>query len=279
MVVFSDGTKALLPLSMAARFRGLVRKYYSSPAGTFGGWLSTDQLTVEHAVRLARYLSEELGALHWRLNPYDPLLSMCGIRPSVADETQVLDLSGGFGAISRKWTGSAIPWAVRKAGRAGLRADIASTREDWRAYYETYEASLQRWGRPTSVYGWELFDMMFARNSPNIRLWCARVDGRIVAGALCFYSTTHVAYWHGAALEEYFRLRPVNLLIHEIVRDACERGHRWFDFNPSGGHESVKAFKKGFGAEERPSGVVQRSSRAEKVVGALSRLTRLMKRA
>ena len=32
---------------------------------------------------------------------------------------------------------------------------------------------------------------------------------------------------------------PLTLLMAEIIRDACSSGHRWFDFNPSGGLEGV----------------------------------------
>ena len=279
VVTLSDGKRALLPLSASAHLGGVLRQHVSSPAGTFGGWITTDDLVVDHAVLLGRYLSEKLGALVWRLNPYDPLLAVSGIEPSRTDDTQVLDLTSGFDAISRKWTKGPVLRAVRRACREGVRVEIASTRDDWRAYYETYEASLQRWSRPSSAYGWELFDTIHSRRSPYIRLWCARAEGRVVAGALCFYSMKHVVYWHGAALKEYFPLRPANLLIHEIVKDACERGHVWFDFNPSGGHEGVKAFKKSFGPEVRASAVVIRHSRLQRAYAALIRRATFAKRA
>src|SRR4029079_1053277 len=81
--------------------------------------------------------------------------------------------------------------------------------------------------------------------------------GEIAAGALCLYSRRHVAYWHGAARERLLECRPVHLLIETALHDACERGMRWFDFNPSGGHRGVEAFKKGFGAEGVPAPMVR----------------------
>ena len=79
LVIFTDGKKALLPLSYQRRVKGLVKNYVSSPAGTFGGWISTDGLTIEHGRLLANYLTEKLGNLVWRFNPYDELVFKLGL--------------------------------------------------------------------------------------------------------------------------------------------------------------------------------------------------------
>jgi hypothetical protein len=42
----------------------------------------------------------------------------------------------------------------------------------------------------------------------------------------------------------------VNLLMLEIMRDACERGAHWYDFNPSGYGPGVTNFKKKFRPRE-----------------------------
>ena len=49
-------------------------------------------------------------------------------------------------------------------------------------------------------------------------------------------------------------------LIYESIKDACEQGYSGFDFNPSGGHEGVKEFKKRFGTEELPCPVLENKS-------------------
>jgi hypothetical protein len=47
-------------------------------------------------------------------------------------------------------------------------------------------------------------------------------------------------------------MRP-NIILHsEIIRQCCEQGCRYYDFNPSGGHEGVDRFKALFGAGEWP---------------------------
>ncbi len=42
----------------------------------------------------------------------------------------------------------------------------------------------------------------------------------------------------------------------EIIRDSCEKGYSWFDFNTSSHIDGVSTFKKRFGAMELPCHVV-----------------------
>jgi hypothetical protein len=61
--------------------------------------------------------------------------------------------------------------------------------------------------------------------------------------ALSRPATSNVRLW----VAVYFSSRLVNLLFYEIIKDTCQNGYKWFDFNPSGDHQGVKAFKKNFG--------------------------------
>lgn len=150
---------------------------------------------------------------------------------------------------------------MKQARRGGVTVRLADGVDDWRAYYGAYEDSVRRWGDSTStVYRWPLFERLAQSDSGSVRLWLAVHGGQVVAGSLCFYAKRHVVYWHGAAHSESFKMRPVNLLIYEAVREACAEGYRWFDFNPSGGLEGVRAFKKSFGTVELACPVVRRET-------------------
>jgi len=271
LVIFTDGKKAILALSYQKNLKGLMKNYISSPAGTFGGWISTDDLTVEHGKLLTNYLVGKLENLVWRINPYDKLVPRNGIKSTKDDETYALNLSDGFDAVYKKWT-KGHSSAARKARKEGVLIRQASSLEDWQAYFHAYKDSLKRWGdKATSRYGWELFEQMFRRNSAHIKLWLALYHDTVIAGSLLFYAKKHTVYWHGAALSQYFNLRPVNLLMYEIIKHACEQAYSWFDFNPSGGHEGVKSFKKSFGAQPLPSPVVVLESRLLHVCRIISR--------
>jgi len=187
------------------------------------------------------------------------------------DTTHMLALGDGFDAIFRGWSkGHAA--AARQAKRAGVIVQQASSLEEWKEYYSVYQDSLMRWGsRASSRYDWPFFELCASQESPWVRLWLARFDHKVIAGALCFYSPRHVVYWHGAALADHFRLRPVHWLLHEAIRHACESGYEWFDFNPSGGHAGVAAFKKSFGATEFPCPVLYRLTPSFRIYRTASR--------
>lgn len=252
LVTFSDGQRAVLPLTARPALRGLTRRYLSSPGGTYGGWISATPLTGAHAALLVDFLTQELGPLEWRLNPYDPLLRDISVPGAEPDETHAIDLGPGFEAVTRGRS------KANKAARAGVTVVPAASEGDWRAYFALYEKSLTRWGgSATSRYRWPLFEAIRTQATPGARLWLARLQDHFIAGALCFHARRHVVYWHGAADEAHFELRPVNLLMQEAIRDACGRGAAWFDFNPSGGHEGVRQFKRSLGGAPLPSPVVR----------------------
>jgi lipid II:glycine glycyltransferase (peptidoglycan interpeptide bridge formation enzyme) len=162
-------------------------------------------------------------------------------------ETHAVDLTIGPGCL---WTNlsDANRRAIRKAERSGLEVAVANAIDDYRSYYECYQDSLRRWGdRATSHYPLELLLNMAEAAGDKAKLWLARHEGRVVSGSLVLYHGQHAVYWHGASREESLHMRPSNLVHWQAIRDAHARGFRWFDFNPSGGHDGVARYKTTFG--------------------------------
>ncbi|MEE9904505.1 MAG: GNAT family N-acetyltransferase [Chlorobium sp.] len=280
-IELSDGTEIILPFSKQKIkkyiYAWLVKKHISSPAGTFGGWLSNASLDQRKQALLINFIAKRYPDLTWRFNPYEKVLFPIENFCLTEDETHTLDLSVGFEDIYNRWTKGHAS-AARKARRAGIEISVAKTIDDWKSYFRTYEDSLSRWGeKASSIYSWYLFETIFLRNSSHIKLWLARHDEFVIAGALCFYSSTHVVYWHGAAVSDYFYMRPVNLLMHDIIKDACNNNYLWFDFNPSGEHDGVKSFKNSFGCELRSCSIYVSESRLVKATNNASKLIKAVK--
>jgi hypothetical protein len=276
IVRFSDGARAVVPMTRKVRARGLLDMLTSTTDGNIGGWISCDDLGPEHAELLTNHLLNDLEhSLSWRPNPFEPhaqlvlrhvraratpvwasqsrseKVARCVMNwgnPIVIDDhTHALDLSGGFDALFKPQ--ASVCRLAKTAKRAGVEVDVTERVEDWRAYFDVYQSSLERWGRdPNDSFAWELFERIFSTPPSERKLWVARCEGKIVCGALCFYAKRHAMYWHGSALKDYFKLRPVNYLMLEIIRDACEQGHAWWDFGPSGFLSGVVRFKESFGA-------------------------------
>jgi CelD/BcsL family acetyltransferase involved in cellulose biosynthesis len=250
LVTFNDGRRALLPITRQLRRRGLAVRYILSPAGTYGGWLTDEPLEESHAKLLTAWLLAKRVPLWWRVNPFDPLAAVPAQRATEPDVTHVLsvqrDAEGSCEQVTHGQRSN-----VNKARRAGLVIRRATSAADWEVYFSIYESTLARWGEnASSRYGAELFELLRRRGEPGVTLWLAEVQkGLIVAGAITLSAPHHVAGWHMAALADYFRLKPNNLMVHEIAQDACERSLGWLDMNPSGGHEGVQTFKERCGGQ------------------------------
>ncbi|MCL5022526.1 MAG: GNAT family N-acetyltransferase [Nitrospirae bacterium] len=249
LILFDSGKSVLLPLA-SITLKGLVKCYFTAPKG-MGGFVSADELDSEEKRELFEVL-KKMKMLYCAANPYDPLTNeFDGFNDE--DFTQVLDLGAGFDALFKKWT-----WGhysrTRKALREGLTAEEAATENDWKAYFELYQDTLARWGeKATNTYTWDLFATMYRKKSPGIRLWLARHQGQIISGALCFYHNRHVAYWHSATAQQFFKkLNATHVLQYAIIKDACEKRFLLYDFLPSSGIEGVIDFKSGFSPQRKP---------------------------
>jgi len=274
LVEFSDGTTIVIPFVTESRLGGRVRLSRMSPADTYGGWLAPRDLGDLCASLVRRLIERELGNIRWVVNPF--LLASTGesLLPDATSHTLALDLSHGFDACRRRWS-KGHRSAATKAAREGVTVRQAASQDDWRAYFEIYSESLKRWGRrASSRYHWPLFEALSRLDPTLVRLWVAMVDDQMAAGALCLYHPNQVAYWHGAALERHFPLRPTNLLMQAAIQDACLTGAKWFDLGPSGGHQGVERFKVGFSPTSLGFGVIDRSTAMVASIRAVRRVVR-----
>jgi hypothetical protein len=246
VVEFSDGRSALLPLC-EERVRG-GRRLRASPAGTYGGWLAGEPLEKAHAALLLAHLLA-LPGLSWRVCPWDAHAVELTAGMGEPETTRALRPEAGFAVLERRYSNGA-RWGARRARREGLEVGVAVDLDDWRAYYELYRESLARWGESaTSRYAWDLFAEIRLRDPENARLWVARLGREIVAGALVFYAHRHAAWWHASVASAHFSKQPMHLLLHELIRDACEQGLAILDLGSSHSHAGVEKFKAGYAGE------------------------------
>ncbi|NLG16956.1 MAG: GNAT family N-acetyltransferase [Fibrobacter sp.] len=259
---FNDGTEVLFPCAVKSGPAKLFKVILSMPAATFGGWVSRSSLTPEHHKAILEYF-RKFRDLILRENPYDPVLQKVDIDGSEEDFTQSVDLSEGYEAAFDR-AGCNHRNAVRNAMRKGVTVKQAASQGDWDQYYSIYLSSIQRWKRGqkfTGVsYGPEVFNSIRDLPDENRKLWVAEIDGKIIAGILCFYWNSHAVVWHGAGLEEYFKYRASNLLYDHAIKQACLGKLRWLDCNPSGGISGVADFKDSLGALRLRSRIINRMS-------------------
>lgn len=253
-----NGARVVIPLLRTGQsVKGLFEDFVSTFAGCYGGLIADGPVTLAERRRIYGEVlgQHRIGQIRISGNPLtedDRALEELDTRE---DFTHLLRLDDGYDTVFRNFS-SGHRRSKRKGERMGVRVRPAHTLDDYRAYYGAYKDSLRRWGdNATSRYSWELFENGFAlaQEIPgHLRLWLVELHREVLGGAWVFYWNSHAVYWHGAAYEESFPNKPANVLQAEIIKDACQQGYRYYDFNPSGGHEGVARFKRSFGAEKRP---------------------------
>jgi len=259
LICFGSRKKVLLPLSRMKLLGGLVQCHFLAPK-VFGGFVTTDKLDENEKEELFEFL-ERMKMLYCAVNPYDTLTNEFD-KFTDKDFTQVLELSSGFESIFKNWSKGHAS-AAKKGIREGITTEVASTENDWRSYYGLYQDNLGRWGKKaTNHYTWKLFEIMYKKKSPHIKLWLAKFQKQLISGAICFYQNKHVAYWHSATLKEFFKLNGPHVLQYHIIKDACGKGFLYYDFLPSSRLEGVIHFKNGFSPQKKPVNIYMSSSMA-----------------
>jgi len=148
-------------------------------------------------------------------------------------------------------------WAVRKAGREGLRVRDAADESELRCWYRLY-LDVNRWrGLPSRSY--RFFRSAWEQLRPGgfLRLLLAYRENsggqHPVAGAMLLMLGGTVHYAFNGRQREALAARPNELLQWHAMHDAAAAGYRWYDFGEvAENNEDLARFKGKWGTEVRP---------------------------
>jgi lipid II:glycine glycyltransferase (peptidoglycan interpeptide bridge formation enzyme) len=172
------------------------------------------------------------------------------------DFTQIIPLKSTVEELLPSWS-KGHRNAITKAQKVGIIVRITDSKNEWDLFYQMYLDSLKRWGsNASSKYRWDFFENIYNLRSPNRQLWLAYYQNQPVAGAIIFYAKKHVTYGYSAVLNNSLQYRPMNIIMYEVIKDACQKKYTWFDLCPSGGHQGVINFKKNFGSVEKQNTII-----------------------
>ncbi len=172
-------------------------------------------------------------------------------RPGSAYYHHLVGLEPDVEAVQRRFTRQQALRGVRRAQREGV---VIEHRTDFAAlasFYRLHTATRRRQGIPTQprrfIQGFaKLFDQGLGFVS------VASIGRRPIAGALFLVFHGVLTYKYGASDTSFLDRRPNNLLFMDAIRWGCEQGLHTFDLGRTDlGHESLRAFKLMWGAEER----------------------------
>ena len=247
---FSDGKRAVLPFSRQRYAGGIYTKYISSlPNSRSGGWLSVDDLEKEHAHLLSNYIVKHFSNIMLYFNPLDPIVNYVTLPKRLTQNHHIIRTDIRFedlyGKIHRKQRG-----AINKANKSGISIRFADKIDDWRKFYKVYQDSLRRWGKNViEIRDWKSYEIMHARQSPNMKMWIAEYNEEVIGGMLVFFSSHIVTPWSINTIEKYFHLRPASLLYCALIKYACDNGYEAIDLGMSGNIRGLIEFKERFCAQ------------------------------
>ncbi len=258
--VFDKDRVAVFPLAYKKGLKGFIKRYISSPGGTYGGPLANFTLTAENYREIFGCLCAICNDLNVVANPFcePPTAAAFPLRL----ETDAVRLDAALPELFARFSENH-KRSVKKAVNYGLRCAPAETSGDWDSFTEIYRQVAQERGKKsTVVYGAEIFRLLRQTPASHRKLWLAYKDDQPVYGCLNFYHNRHAVYWQGAGLPEARNLGAAHFIHYTAMADAVENGFDWYDLGATpAALPDVRRFKTGFGTETKAAGYWKYQSR------------------
>ncbi len=203
----------------------------------------------------ARALAGELDAMRQRrglpLEVHGDGEGLAGAARTARFHHHVVGLEPDAGAVEGRFRRSSVLRGARRAAREGLSVERSTDPAALAAFYRLHVRTRARLGVPTQPRGFVLrFHELFADGLGFVLV--VRTGDRPVAAAVVLVHRGVLTYKYGASDPRFLGLRPNNLLFREAIRWGCESGMSSLDLGRTDWeHESLRAFKLAFGAQER----------------------------
>ena len=136
---------------------------------------------------------------------------------------------------------------VRKGIKAGLQSEID---DDIERFFHAYSTSVHRLGTP--VFSKEYFAILKEVFADDCELLVITNEGRTVCAVMSFYFRDEVLPYYGGGTDEARAVAGNDFMYWELMRRACARAYRIFDFGRSKLGTGSFDFKKNWGFEPTP---------------------------
>jgi FemAB-related protein (PEP-CTERM system-associated) len=217
----------------------------SLPFSVYGGPIATDAETENALIDAASDLARALGVTHLELRDRDAKRADWPRQDLYVTFRRELlpDVEANMLAIPRKQRAM-----VRKGINAGLRSEIDTTVD---RFFALYADNMHRHGTPP------FSKRYFARLCEEFGDRCEIMivvdpTGRPVSGVLSFYFRDEVLPYYAGDIADARGFAANDFKYWELMRRACERGLRVFDFGRSKRGTGSFDFKKNWGFDPAP---------------------------
>ena len=214
----------------------------------YGGPVATTSEAIEALDRAARALAERLDVAHLEYRqlsprPYAGAVEKADLYVTFRKAIDP-DVEKNMLAIPRKQRAM-----VRKGQKFGLRSVEDS---DCARLYKCYSESVRNLGTP--VFSRRYFDELKREFGSDCEVLVIEHESEPISAVLSFYFRDEVLPYYGGGTARARDFAANDFMYWEVMRRACERGYRLFDFGRSKRGTGAFDFKKnwGFSAQALP---------------------------
>lgn len=240
----SGGIEGILPLAQL-KSRLFGNFLVSLPYFNYAGACASNQESLNRLLSEAKLLATETNAEHVELRHTEHLYEDLPVKTTKV--TMRLALSSGDPEALLKSFPSKLRSQIKRPQKEGMVAKIG--REDeLDNFYAVFSQNMRDLGTP--VYARSFFKNILETFSETT--WICTIFSKhgppIASGFLVGFKETIEIPW-ASSLRRYNSLSPNMLLYWSVLKFACERGYRFFDFGRSTPGEGTNRFKEQWGAQ------------------------------
>jgi FemAB-related protein (PEP-CTERM system-associated) len=233
----------VLPL---ARVRSLLfgDALASTPFCVYGGAIGDDATIVQALEDRAAQLARELDVDHLELRNRRVSRPDWPVKDLYATFRKTLD-------PDPEKNMQAIPRKQRAEVRAGIKNNLQIEFDrDSRRLFAIYSANVRALGTP--VFSRRYFDVLLDEFGESCEIATVVHAGEPVASLMTFWFRDEVLPYYGGGLPAARPLSAYDFLYWDLMRRACERGTRIYDFGRSKVDTGPYRYKKHWGFEPTP---------------------------
>ena len=246
-------------------------------------WISlpyTDELplladTAEAHERFLRALAESGRRAGARRVDLRTSVDELGWRRDTQAVLHELDLHEDAEAVHRGFSKSQVVRNIKRAGRECVTVHAATGVGGMRTFYALHERTRRRQGVPVQPWRFfaQLWEHVVAPGGGTVLIASHRTTP--LAAAVFLHGNGTTIYKFGASDPSGWDRRPNHAIFWRAIQEACARGDVRMDFGRTDlGQDGLRAFKSGWGAQERP--LVYSSLEPRAVAGAEGLATRAL---
>jgi FemAB-related protein (PEP-CTERM system-associated) len=145
----------------------------------------------------------------------------------------------------------AIPRKQRAMVRKGINAQLVGEIDDGIGrFYEAYADSVRHLGTP--VFSRKYFQKLRETFGTDCEVLTITRAGETIASVMSFYFRDEVLPYYGGGTRAARAVAGNDFMYWELMRRACERGVKWFDYGRSKRDTGSYSFKRNWGFEPQP---------------------------